>query len=91
MISWLSGNAVVSGVGGLRLKSWAGQSNTVLPMAHHHSDISSKGVVLLKCNDVEMGPANSFNASTYYSKYHEKFDVIPFMMSSRVAAFRFFC
>ena len=60
-------------------------------MARHHCDISSKGVVLLKRNDVEMGPANSFQALTYYSEYNEKFDVVPLMMSSRVAAFRFFC
>ena len=57
-VSWWRSIAFVSGVGALRFKSWAGQLNTMLSMAHHHFDISSKRVVLLGCNDVEMGPTN---------------------------------
>ena len=68
-------------MGAMRFKSWAGQSNTELSIACHHCNISSKGVVLLGCNDVEMGPANSLHASMYYSEYNERFDLISFMIS----------
>ena len=39
------------------------KSDTVLPTAHHHSDISSKDAVLPEGNDTKMGPANSLQAS----------------------------
>ena len=52
------------------------KSDTVLPTARHHCDISSKGAVLPGRNDAEMGPANSLHASAYYSKYNERFDLI---------------
>ena len=90
-VNWSSGNAFVCGVEGLRFNSWAGQSNAMLPMARHHCGISSEGVVLLGRNDVEMGPAYSLHASMYYSKHNEKFDLISFMISFRVAVFRFIC
>ena len=62
-VSWSRGIAFVSGVGALRFKSWAGQSDTVLSMAHHHCDISLKGVALLGRNDVEMKNLISFMIS----------------------------
>ena len=36
--------------------------NTVLPMAHHRSDISLKRIVSPWHNDAEIGPANSLHA-----------------------------
>ena len=88
-ISWWWDIAIVSGVGALRFKSRADQSNTVLPMAHHHCDIFLKVVVLLGCNDMEMGHGNSLHASIYCSNYSKKFGLISFMISSKVAVFRF--
>ena len=38
------------------------KSDTVLPMARHRCDISSKGTVLPPHNDVEIDPANSLHA-----------------------------
>ena len=84
----VTGNAFVSGAGGLRFKSQAGQighsvangspplrkSDTVLPTARHRCDISSKEAVLPGRNDAEMGPANSLHASAYYSDYTKRFD-----------------
>ena len=52
------------------------KSNIVLPTARHRCDISSEGAVLSGRNDAEMGPANSFHASAYYSEYNERFDLI---------------
>ena len=44
---WSSSNTFVSGAGGLRFKSRAGQkSNTLLPTARHRCDISSKKAML---------------------------------------------
>ena len=88
-VSWSRGIAFASGEGALRFKSWAGQSHTVLPMAYHHCNISSKGVVLLGRNNVEMGSSNSLHASMYCSKCNKKFDLISFI-SIPVAAFTFF-
>ena len=70
--SRLSGNAFVSRRGGQRVKS-----HTVLPMARHRCDISSKGAVLPGRNDVEKGPANSLYTSVYHSKYNKRFDFKP--------------
>ena len=67
MVRWWSGIAFVSEVGALRFKLWTGQSNTELPIAHHHCNISLKRVVLLGRNDVEMGPSNLLRASIYFS------------------------
>ena len=39
------------------------KSNSVLPIAHHRCNISSKEAVLPGRNDAEMGPANSLHAS----------------------------
>ena len=39
------------------------KSDTVLPMARHRCDISSKEAVLPGRNDAEMGPSNSVHAS----------------------------
>ena len=68
--SWSSGNAFVSGAGGLRFKS-----DAVLPTARHRCDISSKGAMLPGRNDAEMGPANSLHVSAYYSEYNERFNL----------------
>ena len=73
---WSSGNAFVSGAGGLRFKSGADQIGHVLPAARHRCDISSKGAVLPGRNDAEMSPANSLHASAYYIEYNERFDLI---------------
>ena len=51
------------------------KSDTVLPTARQHYDISSKEAVLAGCNDVKMGPANSLHTSAYYSEYNERFDL----------------
>ena len=50
------------------------KSDTELPTILHHSDISSKGVVLPERNDMEMCPVNSLDVSAYYSEYNESFD-----------------
>ena len=50
----LGANVFVFGAGDLRFKSLAGQ-------VCHLCDISSKGAVLLKRNDAEMGPTNSLH------------------------------
>ena len=44
------------------------KSDAVLPTARYHCEISSKGAVLPRCNDVEMGPANSLHASASVMK-----------------------
>ena len=74
-ISWPSGNAFVSGAGGLGLKSRAGQIKTVLIAARHLCDISSKRAGLPGRSDKEMGPANSLHALGYYSEYNERFNL----------------
>ena len=65
---------LVSGTGGLRFKFWAGQIGHRVANARHPCDVSSKGAVLSRHNDAEMGPANSLHASAYYSEYNERFD-----------------
>ena len=52
--SWSSSNAFVSGTGGLRFKSRAVKSDTVVPTARHRCDISWKGAVLPGRNDAEI-------------------------------------
>ena len=53
------------------------KSDTVLPTARHRCDISSQEAVLPGYNDAEMGPANSLQASAYYTvEYNERFDLI---------------
>ena len=52
--SWSSGNVLVPVAGGLKFKSRAVTFDTILAMAHHCCDISSKQAVLLGRNDVEM-------------------------------------
>ena len=47
----------------------------MLLTARQPCDISSKGAVLPRRNDTEMGPANSLHASAYYSEYNERFDL----------------
>ena len=69
----------VSGAGGLRFKSRAGQidhSVATTATTRHRCDVSSKGAVLPGFYVAEMGPANSLHASAYYSAYNERFDVI---------------
>ena len=73
--NWSSGNALVSGAGGLRFNSRTGQighsvTNGSPPLRH-----SSKGAVLPGRNDAEMGPAHSLHASAYYSEYNDRFDL----------------
>ena len=63
-MDWSSGNAFVSGEGGLGyLDLGPVKLDTVLPTARHGCDISSKGAILPWRNDEEMGPANSLHAS----------------------------
>ena len=66
----------VSGTGGLRFKSRAGQIGltVVLPTARHRCNISPKGALLPGRNDAEMRSVNSLHASAYYSEYNERFD-----------------
>ena len=73
--SWSSGNAFVSGAEGLRFKSRAGQIGHSVANGSHRCDISSKGAVLPGRYDAEMGPANSLQASAYYSECNERFDM----------------
>ena len=49
---WSSANAFVSGAGGLKFKSWAGQI--------HRCDISSKEAVFPERNDAEMAPQTRY-------------------------------
>ena len=70
--SWSSDNAFVSGAGGLRFKSLAGQighsvANGSPPLRHY-----SKGAVLPGRKEAKMGPANSLHASAYYSENNER-------------------
>ena len=55
------------------------KSYTVLPTARHRCNISSKGAVLPGRNDAEMVPANSLDASAYYSEHNERFDLICYL------------
>ena len=45
--------------------------DTVLPTIRRRSNISSKEAVLPGCNDTEMDPENSLQASACYSEYNE--------------------
>ena len=78
-----SGNAFVSGAGGLRFKSRAGQIGHSVANGSSPCDISSKGAVLPRRNDVEIGPANSLHASAYYSEYQERFDYKQILSTKR--------
>ena len=60
--SWSSGNAFVSGAGGLRFKSRAAQIEHSVANGSHPCDISSKEAVLLERNDVKMGPTKWLHA-----------------------------
>ena len=53
------------------------KSDTVLPTARHHWNISSKEAVLPQRNqnDAESDPAKSLHASAYHSKHKERFDL----------------
>ena len=53
------------------------KSDTVLPMAQHHCDISWKEAVFPGRNDTEMGPAKLLNALAYYSKYNDAHYISP--------------
>ena len=60
----VGGNAFGSGAGGLRFKSWAGQighsvSNNSPPLQH----FLERNCIASRCNDAEMGSANSLHAS----------------------------
>ena len=62
--SWSTGNAFVTGAGGLRFKSQAGQighsvSNGSPPLRH----LFERSCVARRRNDAEIGPANSLYAS----------------------------
>ena len=74
---WPVGRAVTRS--SLERKVWGSnlypvKSDTVLPTARHRCNISSKGAVLPRRNDAEMGPTNSLHASAYYREYNERFD-----------------
>ena len=75
--SWLSGNAVVFGAVGLKLKSRADQfghsvANDSPPLPHFFE----RSCVARRRNDVEMGTANSLHTSAKYSEYNKRFDSI---------------
>ena len=63
MASWSSGNAFVSGAGGLRFKSRANQIERSVTNGSLRCDISSKEAMLPGRNDTVMGAANSLHAS----------------------------
>ena len=52
------------------------KSDSELPTSRHRFDISSKEAVLSRHNEAKMGPANSLHASTLYSEYNERLDLI---------------
>ena len=56
------GAGPVSGSGGLTFKSRASQIRYSVATARHRCDISSKGAVLLRRNNADMGLANSLHA-----------------------------
>ena len=70
LASWSSGNAFVSGAGGLRFKSRAGQIGH--SVAKRLATTVAFFGVAHRRNDAEMGPANSLHASAYYSEYNER-------------------
>ena len=64
----------VSGVGGLRFKSWTGQ---IGHRVSHRCGIFSKGAAVLPGrSDTKMGPENSLQASAYYCEYSILKDLI---------------
>ena len=72
--SWSIGNALVSGVGDLRIKSRAGQSG--LQCCQWLATVVTFLQTELR-RDAEMGPANAINASVYiYSKFKARCDLI---------------
>ena len=75
-LGWSSGNAFVSGAGGLRFKSRAGQTEPVSSTIRHRRNIFFKEAVLPGCNDAEIGPSNSLHPLAYYSEYNEECDLI---------------
>ena len=60
----------VSGAEGLRFKSRAGQSDTVLATARHRCDIPSKGAVFGR--NAEMGLTSSLHASASIQRVSSK-------------------
>ena len=73
--SWSSGNAFVSGAGGLRFKSRAGQIEHSVANGRHRCDISPNRAVLPGRNDAEVGPVNLLHASAYYREHNEGFNL----------------
>ena len=72
----LNGNAFFSGARGLMFKSRAsqiGHSVAICRSSGHRCDISAKATEWPRCNDAEMGPANSLHSSAKYSEYNERF------------------
>ena len=69
-----SGNAFVTGEGGLRFKYRAGQighsvANDSSPLQHF------KRTMLSGRKDTEVGAVNSLHSSAYYSEYNERFNL----------------
>ena len=60
---WSNGNAFVSGAGGMRFKSQAGQMGHSVANTHPRCNISSKRAVLPERNDAKVDRANSLHAS----------------------------
>ena len=74
--SWSSGNTFVSGAGGVRFKSRAGQvghsvANGSQLLQHFFERSCAAGH-----NDVEISHANLLHASAYYSEYNKRIDLI---------------
>ena len=72
--SWSSSKEFVSGAGSSNLGRV--KSDTLLPMVRYRCNIFSKEAVLPGRNDAEIDHANSLHASTYFSAYNKRFDLI---------------
>ena len=75
--SWSSGNAFISEPGGMRFKSLDGQ--IVHNVAHRSPPLRhffERSCVAGRCNDAEMGFANSLHASTWHRECNVDFNFV---------------
>ena len=73
--SWSSGNAFVSGAGGLRFKSRAGQIGHSVADGSPSLRYFSERSCVARRNDAEIGPVNLLQASAYYSEHNERLNL----------------
>ena len=74
---WSSDNAFVSRAGGLRFKSWAGQSGrSVANCSTPLQSLFERRCVAHRRNDAKKDPVNSSHASALYSEYNERSDLM---------------